>query len=511
MLSYLSRFILISILCTACSSNGDPELTQARDVRQPAVAGRFYTSDPGKLRLAIEEFLKDAKEATVQEPIAIVVPHAGYVYSGQIAADAFNCVKEGNYDLVVILGTNHTKPGFDGVSIYPKGAYKTPLGLIQIDRKVAQKLIESDNRFTYNRSVHTHEHSVEVEIPFVQVLFPDAKIVTAVIGCPDLDLCITFGQALADVIRDRKALIVASSDFSHYPNYEDAKISDHAVLEAITTLDLDNVKDTIKEMRKRRISNLSTCACGEGPVLAAISAAKELGAKRGVVVSYANSGDALVGDKNRVVGYGAVALDTGDGSSDTKVLEEAAGSEYERPIPVKYRKVLLDLARETINRYLTTETMPLLRGYSSYVTFPSGAFVTLNKHGRLRGCIGHMIDDTPLNRTVGLMAMQAAFHDRRFQPVTLDELDDIEIEISVLTPYELIDEPDDIVLGRDGIVLRKNGRSSVYLPQVAPEQGWTLEETLNHLSMKAGLPQDAWRSGAQLLTFQAEVFSEEDR
>jgi hypothetical protein len=519
----MKRFILLSftlfILSHGCQSQPSPDKVNNQNVRPPAVAGQFYPDDPDKLRLAIEGFLKDAFRANhlgieyKSPPVAIIVPHAGYIYSGQIAADAYKLVEDFKYDLIVILGANHTTGGFNGISVYPEGAYRTPLGLAEIDDKIAKKLIQSDQNVDYNPAVHRKEHSVEVQIPFIQYLFPKAKIVPVVIGTTDLATCMVFGEKLAEIIKERKALIVASSDLSHYPNYEDARDVDRKTLNAIASGEPQNAKYIIAEQMRRGLSSLSTCACGEGAVLTAMYAARALGAQEGYQISYANSGDAIIGNPERVVGYGALVFAPQKKGSRARAIEyttfDFKTSVYPNSTLQDDKAALLKLARETITRYLTTETMPLPRGFNYADYHNQGAFVTLNKHGQLRGCIGHMAEDMPLSRVIGSMAMQAAFNDRRFSPITLDEMDDIEIEISVLTPFKLVSGVDDIVIGRDGILIKKRGRQAVYLPQVATEQGWDLTETLNNLCLKAGLPRDAWHEDMEFYTFQADVFGEE--
>jgi len=375
---------------------------------------------------------------------------------------------------------------------------------VEIDNKITQKLLDADDNYSFNPAVHRGEHSVEVNIPFIQHLFPKAKIVAVVMGTSDLKQCTRFGETLAEIVKDHRTLIVASSDLSHYPDYDDAVVVDNKVLDAIVSMNPKKVQTTINQQMRKGMRNLSTCACGEGPILTVMAAAKAMGVEQAVKISYANSGDALIGDASRVVGYGAVVFGNLNNSPNLSEGNKQTGESLNKTD----QKMLLSLARETIHRYLTTETVPLPRGFSPSAQNHQGAFVTLHKHNNLRGCIGHMAEDTPLYRVVGKMALQAAFNDRRFKPVTLDELDDIEIEISVLTPFKLVPCADDIVIGRDGVRLEKNGRSAVYLPQVAPEQGWTLEETLDHLCQKAGLPASGWKRGAKLYTFQAEVFCE---
>lgn len=505
----LNIILLGIIFCfaAACQANKPSD----SDVREPAVAGKFYPDSAAKLRLAIGKFLQDAIPAKVKKPVAIIVPHAGYIFSGQICADGFNQVSNQKYDIVVILGTNHTGSGFNRISLYPGVGFRTPLGTAPVDKSIISSLLkESPNDCILDKPAHESEHSLEVIVPFIQVVFPKAKIVPIVVGSQDMDTCTRFGQALAKVLKNKNALIVASSDLSHYPSQEDTNIVDRKTLEAIEKLDIAGFRKTIQDNMNKNISNLSTCACGEAPIMAAMAAAQSMGATRGAIVSYANSGDVAIGERSRVVGYGAVVL-TADGNK-----KEIISSAKKPTTPVSSslttsdKKTLIAFARETLSRIFTTDTVPLARGFSANLQQPRGVFVTLKKKGELRGCIGHMIADEPLGKLVGTMAIQAALNDRRFNPLTGDELNDIEIEISVLTPMKKVAGVSDILIGRDGVLLAKDGRSAVFLPQVATEQGWSREEMLDHLCQKAGLDSGCWKKGAQFSTYQALVFSESE-
>ena len=478
------------------------------EVREPAVAGKFYPTDPGKLRRAVNFYLDHALEPDGHKPLVLVAPHAGYVYSGQICADAWRQAKGHRYDLVVLLGTNHTAAGFSGVSIIPGGMYRTPLGDAKLDEGIAAALTAADPAFSYRAAVHRREHSVEVQVPFAQVLFPNTPIVAAVVGTDDPALCDRFGRALADTVKGRNALIVASTDLSHYPTYEDACRVDRTVLAAAATMDPAAVRELIQVQMGHRIANLSTCACGAAPLTAAMCAAKHLGAKGARIVSYANSGDALVGRPQRVVGYGAVAFSASYSTAPS--FPEPLPADPEAALGDSQKKALLSLARATVTEVLKAGALPLPRSADPALNAHRGAFVTLKKNGQLRGCIGRMTADWPLQRAVGAMALQAAFNDRRFKQVSGKELAHLEIEISVLTPFHPVSGPEAIRIGTDGVLLKKDSRSAVYLPQVAVEQGWDKEEMLEHLCRKAGLPPGAWKEGAQLLTFQATVFSEHE-
>lgn len=480
------------------------------DIREPAVAGKFYPDSPAKLRSAILQFLQDALPAKVKKPVAIIVPHAGYIFSGQICADGFKQVSHEKYDVIVILGTNHTSSSFQKISLYPGSGFRTPLGTAPIDRKVISALIKEDPEdCALDKSLHEAEHSVEVMVPFIQVIFPEAKIVPAVVGSPDMQMCTRFGRALAKVLKNRRALIVASSDLSHYPSAENANFVDRETLATVAKLDPGIFQATVKSQAKRNIPNLHTSICGEAPILATMAAAEALGAIRGVVVSYANSGDMSVGDRSRVVGYGAVVFTAEkqyEGIPAAKPSQEAMTASGE--LTPADKKALLAFARKTISGIFATTTVPLARGFDARLQQPRGVFVTLRKKGDLRGCIGRMVSDEPLVRLVGIMSLQAAFNDRRFTQLTADELKDIEIEISVLTPMKRVAGADDIVVGRDGVLLTKDDHSAVFLPQVATEQGWNREQMLDHLCLKAGLTAGSWKKGAKFSTFQAIVFSE---
>ncbi len=489
----------LNVACQAGKEEGE--------TRPPVVAGKFYPDSAAVLKSAIEKFMQNAGPVQAQTPLAIVVPHAGYIYSGQICADGYNQVRSGAYEVIVIFGTNHTAPDLRKIALYPGAGFRTPLGTVPVDGEIVAALIAAAPDCKADKAPHVREHSIEVQIPFIQTLFPRAKIVPAIVGMADVGLCTRFGSALARVLKGKRALIVASSDLSHYPSAADAEMVDRKTLAAVASLDPSALRDTIQTQMARRIRGLDTCACGEAPIMAAMEAAKALGATSGKVVSYANSGDIPIGDRDRVVGYGAVVFTAGPEKSKAAAESPAAADQTLSPAD---KKALLAHARETISGYLTTQMVPLPRGFSPAALEPRGVFVTLKKRGNLRGCIGRMTPDRPLAALVSAMALQAAFEDPRFGPVTLKELPDLEIEISVLTPMKPVPNPGAIVVGRDGVLLRKGERSAVFLPQVAPEQGWGRDEMLDHLGMKAGLPAGAWREGAQFSTFQALVFGEAD-
>lgn len=503
----LVLFIIIFFFSIACQANKESDM----DIRKPVVAGKFYPESAVKLKLAIEEFLQDAMPAKVKKPIAIIVPHAGYIYSGQICADGFKQVANRQFDFVVILGTKHTNSDIEKISLYPGEGFRTPLGTALIEKNIISSLKKADlTDCLLDKSLHESEHSVEVIVPFVQVVFPKAKIVPIIIGLQDTQACIRFGQALAKVLKNKNALIIASSDLSHYPTSEDANIVDKDTLSAIAGLDPFVFQKTIQSQRNRNISNLYTSACGEAPIMTAIAAAKALGASSGSIISYANSGDTSIGERSRVVGYGAIVLTADVLGKNTDIMTPATKTDEFKALTPSDKKTLLTFARKTLSRIFSTDTVPLARNFSPALQQPRGAFVTLKKKGELRGCIGRIIGDEPLGKIVGTMAIQAAFNDARFNPLTADELKDIEIEISVLTPIKPVAGAADVIVGQDGVLFNKEGHNAVFLPQVATEQRWNREELLANLCRKAGLEKECWKKNVQLSTFQAVVFSESE-
>ena len=504
----LTIIVMLLAFIAGCGAKSDRNVELPPDVRPAAVAGKFYPAEAGKLRRAVEWFMEDARPPVEEDPVAILVPHAGYVYCGQIIADGFNQAAGKDFDVIVILGTNHTTPAFTNVSIYARGGFNTPLGTAAVDEKLAGKLIELDERYSFDPAVHKEEHSIEVEVPFVQTLFPDTPILPVIIGSPDPELCRDFGNDLAKALAGRRPLIVASSDLSHYPFEQDADTVDTYTLLAVETFNPDTAYARIRYEEENFVPPVSTCACGLGPILAAMTAARGLGAMHATILSYANSADVAVGDISRVVGYGAAVFARGEEPENSPEWRVPPRPKGDETLADSDRKQLLVLARKTVTRYVTCGMLPLVRDFSPAARVRHGAFVTLNKNDTLRGCIGHMKSDLPLCNVVSMMALHAAINDRRFSPVKKEELDSLQIEISVLTPFKRVLSPDEIVVGRDGVMLSKMGMSAVFLPQVAVEQGWDRTELLDNLCLKAGLRSGSWKKGADLFVFQADVFDE---
>lgn len=459
-------------------------------LRKPNAAGAFYPAEEKQLKNAIGQFLKNAKNPELNEEqiVALILPHAGYIYSGQVAAYGFKELIGRDFDTVIIIGPSHFYR-FDTASVYDVGDYQTPLGIAKVDRQLCNQLKINSSFITFYKNAHIKEHAVEVEVPFIQTVLPNAKIAPIVMGRSDLEFCRKISQAIVKSIKDKKVLIIASSDMSHYHPYRQAELMDKKILAAIQGFSIEEAAGLLSS----RESEL----CGEGPVLTTMLVCKELGATDVKILKYANSGD-VTGDKSRVVGYCAVAfLKQKEKSGQFSLNEEEKG-------------FLLDVARRTIEARILGKNIPKFKTANVKLNSPCGAFVTIHKHGALRGCIGRLESNEPLYQVVQKMGIAAATGDYRFTPVKPNELKDIDIEISVLTPLKKIKNKDEIKLGTHGIYITDGFKSGCFLPQVATETRWSKEEFINRCAIeKAGiLPKDLDK--ATVYIFEAEVFSEKD-
>ena len=471
-----------------------PTVSLAADQIQPAqVAGTWYPADPAELTRTIDRMLA-AVEPVDGRPIALIVPHAGYVFSGNVAAYGFRQLQGQAYDTAVIIASDHQLPVSKPISIWPAGGFATPLGVVPVDAQMASALMAAEPRIKADRAAFAGEHVIEIELPFLQRTCPTCQIVPLLMGSDDDETVQALARALIQVLAGHQALIIASSDLSHYPSRQDAQQIDGATLAAIETGDAGQVRAAIQRSMQAGYAGLATCACGEAAILVAMQAAAGLGADTVTLLRYANSADSEYGDASQVVGYGAVML-----------------WRYQPPqLSEAQRRELLKLARTTIRDYLQTGRIPDYQTGDATLARRSGVFVTLKENGELRGCIGQLRADRPLYRSVQEMAVAAATSDTRFVPLTLEELQRIQVEISILSPMRRISDPQQIEIGTHGLLISKYGHQGVFLPQVPVEQGWTSrEQYLDQLCLKASLPTGCWREGAALYTFTALVIREE--
>ena len=474
--------------------------------REPVVAGTFYPGDEETCRRVARSLLdggaslrRNVDPASIR---GLVLPHAGWVYSGRTAAAAIAHLRGRRVDRVVVVAPNHRDPGLRGCSVWYAGTYRTPLGEIPVDEAACRRLLARDEIFTFRPDAHRQEHSLEVQLPLLQEALGPFRLVPVVVGGQeDWESMRRLAEALRSLLNDGSAtLLVASSDLSHYHSLAEAKRLDGVVVKALSAFDPKGLHDAVFGTRRAE-------ACGCGPMVAVLEACRRSSrSMRCEVVEHCTSARAS-GDSSRVVGYvSALVYDGGRGSAMTKEKP----SKKIMDLSSQERQLLLKVARGVIEAGAQGKPAPALPEPSEKLRRPCGGFVTLSKKGQLRGCIGYIQAVKPLVETVAEMAESAAFRDPRFPPVTSAELPELSIEISVLSPFRKIDTTDEVEVGLHGLHIRKGWNSGLLLPQVATEYGWDRDEFLDHTCMKAGLPAKAWRDGGcEISVFSAEIFGEE--
>jgi AmmeMemoRadiSam system protein B/AmmeMemoRadiSam system protein A len=474
----------------------------AQRERAPAVAGQFYPPGKAELEKTLRSLFAGAVPPKHYAALqAIISPHAAYIFSGGVAASAFNQIDpDREYETVFVLAPSH-HVSFEGASVYTAGNYRTPLGPVPVNTALGLRLQQSDPVMRGPEYAHDEEHAVEVQLPFLQFRMKKGyTVVPIVLGASRPEVCAKVASVLRPYFTPRN-LFVISTDFSHYPSYNDAVTVDHATAEAVLSKSPETLIRTLQSNDEKGIPNLATSMCGQACVLTFLYLAQKSSDLSFELLQYKNSGDAGLGGRDRVVGYCAIAV------SRTESARKNAFT-----ISADEKRQLLAIARQAIEDHLNgrqtsgpepSKLPPALRRHC-------GAFVTLNKQGQLRGCIGHFGEDRPLHDVVREMAIAAASEDYRFSPVTSPELSTIEIEISVLTPLRKISSIDEIQMGKHGIYIRKGARGGTFLPQVATETGWSKEEFLGHCAQdKAGIGWDGWKD-AEISVYEAIVFGEKE-
>jgi hypothetical protein len=473
-------------------------------IHDPVVAGVWYPANTSELRKQVEDYLAGASSPDIKGRIlAVVSPHAGFVYSGQIAAHAFKAVQGQKFDSVIVIGPSHYM-AFAGVATYDCAGFRTPLGVIALDSELISALTKREPRIASLPDAFRQEHSLEAELPFLQVALPGSKLVPLIMGNPDIGTSRWLAEAIAECAKGKSILIVASSDLSHYHSYDVAVEMDQLLLQKVRAMDADGLWQSLQSRKCE--------ACGQGPILTAMIAAEKLGADRCDILKYANSGD-VTGEKmspRGVVGYGAACFVKSSAARDRDSGEpEKKKAGIDLGLSKEERAELHAIARKAIEAGPTAAKSSPRRveTASQKLKEPRGAFVTLYKKGVLRGCIGQIVARMPLVEAVSAMAEQAAYHDPRFPPVRADEVEDLKIEISVLTDLEKIGSKDDIEVGKHGILIVRDSSVGLLLPQVATEYGWNGTEFLENCCLKAGLPRDTWKEkGTEIYIFSADVF-----
>lgn len=503
--------------------------TEQSQTWEPQVAGRFYPGNDAALKDQINGFLKNVPALKPQgRPLAIISPHAGYVYSGQVAAYGYSAIKDAGFRRVIVLAPSHSGRRYRGASVLKVKNFKTPLGLIPIDQDACNHLLnttfEPKSKNTRNNNpmrlfglyegAYKGEHSLETQLPFLQMTLGDFKLVPVMVGIlinDDFD-------KVADAIRpllDDKTLLVISSDFTHYGDAyryvpfrenveENIKNLDYGAFERILNKDFEGLRD----YRKQTGIN----ACGILPISILLKLLPD--SARGQILNYDTSGHQT---NNFVysVSYASILFTRGAEikSGSYRPHERSQTDEHILHFSEREKNILLSLARNTLETYTNTGASPEI-DFQLFTKTPRlleryGVFVTLKKNGQLRGCIGYILPKTPLYRAVVENTINSSANDNRFMPVNRDEINDIDIEISVLSQPRKINGPQEFMVGKEGIVIRKGYANAVFLPHVATEQGWDKTETLQHLCRKAGLPPNAWKDNdMEFFVFTADVFHE---
>lgn len=499
-----ASFLIVCVISGALMLNCI-HAEEKREIRQPAVAGAFYPADPKELERMVNDLLARAQVPEIKEPLlAVVSPHAGYPYSGPVAAHTYAALKGRKFVRVVVIAPSHFE-AFPFASVYEGDAYLTPLGSVPVDKAFAAKLAGNNPLIKLSSRGHEQvnghgEHSLEVELPFLQRVLGEFKLVPIVMGDQSYETSRSVGVALAKLIQGGAnrspqgfdTLIVASSDLSHYHPYQEAVELDRKSLKAIEEWDYLNMSQNFE----RQIWE----ACGGGPIVAAMIAAERLGANKAEILKYANSGD-ITGDKSRVVGYGAVVF--------IKEGRERGSKGPEFKLRQQDKDELMEIAKKSVETAVREGKLFQCAARLDVLMRERGAFVTLRKKGELRGCIGYIAPSKPLCMTVRDVAAAAAVRDPRFPPVSVAELGELDYEISVLSPLRRVTDVKQIKVGQHGLVMKRGDREGLLLPQVPTEQGWDRKTFLEQTCVKAGLAESAWQDEeTDIFQFTALVFGE---
>jgi AmmeMemoRadiSam system protein B/AmmeMemoRadiSam system protein A len=472
------------------------------EVRKPAVAGSFYPGNPIELSKTLATFYSEAKKIPLSgRPIAIIAPHAGYIYSGKTAALAYKQIAGEEYENVVVISPSHTV-FFQGSSVYDGAGYQTPIGVVEIDEKLSRKIASIHPLVYLSNKGHTGgsirgEHALEVQLPFLQQALGKFKLIAIVMGNQEEDSCRALGEVLASSLAGKNALIVASTDLSHFHPEKEAHRLDAVIQKAVEEYNPGKLLSSLSSGRGE--------ACGGGPVAAMMIASKKLGGEKVFVTGYSTSADTS-GDASEVVGYLSAVIVSSKPAP--KTYEPSADEKKgETELNKKDKKFLLELAKESIKAGVEKRELRIEPPESRILREKRGAFVTIKIGGQLRGCIGMIRAAKPLYETVAEMAQSAAFDDPRFRPLSERELNDIEVEISALSPLTRVTNLDEIEVGRDGLMIRLDMHSGLLLPQVATEHGWDRVTFLEQTCLKAGLPKNSYKEkGAEIYRFSADVF-----
>jgi len=492
---------VFALLCSAACQE-DKTMDKQLKIRNSAIAGSWYTANKSALSQEINSYLAQAKNISENRKInALIVPHAGYAYSGRCAAYSYKQLEGKNIKRIFIIAPSHYA-AFQGASIADVDAYETPLGLVSLDKKVISELQKSP-LIGNTPQAHTREHSLEIQLPFLQTVLSNFTLVPLIIG----DISPNDAKSIGKLIAENTGpddLIIASGDFTHYGASFGYMPFKSNISESITKLDsglLDLIldKNTLGIFDYVKKTGITCCGKWAFAILTAALPENAIGER----LCYYKSGD-MENDYRHSVSYASTEFYTPskNGEKDMKVKNNKTSL-----LTDEEKNTLLKIARDTLTLHVKGKSKPELKNYnlSERLKEKAGAFVTLHKNGQLRGCIGYIEGVAPLAETVRENACNASTEDPRFPSVTPSELKDIDIEVSVMSPLRKIDSPEEVIVGKHGVILKKGWRQGVFLPQVATEQKWDRETFLKHLGLKAGLDMNAYKD-AELFIFTAEIF-----
>ncbi len=500
--------------------------------RPAALAGGWYPADAASLKAEIWRLLRAASGAPVfrTKPIALVTPHAGWAYSGALAAAAFHTLRPGDFRRVVIVAPSHYGD-FDAFGTDDASAYRTPLGAVPVCADARAALLEA-GAVTLVEGASAREHSVEIELPLLQKTLGEFCLLPVLAGRTSATSERALAEGLA-ALNDGRTLFVFSSDFTHYGarfGYTPFGTPASAAREKIRGLDRRAIGLLTKVDAagfRAYLEETKNTICGRSGLGAMLELLGRIAptAKATLLGAYASADIPGVRDDGSV-SYAAIAYTREEPSSGKPIMEppiERDVTEDSPPLAQAAGARLVRLARAALVTQLAGGG-DLDRELATFHGDPvfdrqQGVFVTLQRidpaeieaEGKLRGCVGQVLPAYPIYQAVVEAAVAAAIHDGRFEPVKAAELDRLEVELTVLSVPRPVASWKEIKLGTHGIVLEKDRRRALFLPQVAPEQGWTLEQTLSALSRKAGLSPDAWKEGAAISVFTGQVFEEHDK
>lgn len=477
-------------------------------LRPANFAGSWYPGNREKLTQLLRDTLEKAKPEDVKGNIlGILSPHAGYMYCWHVAAHGYKLLQGRSYDTVILLGPSH-RGGILGGAIFPSGAFHTPLGDVPIDTEMAQEMMAANPNIRYFPRVHEGEHSLEMQLPFLQHTLKKFKLLPLLIRAQGPKDYTTLAKSIVDAAAGKNVLLAVSTDLSHYPPYEEAVKADSTLLEAFKTLDWKEILKVKEDLEAKGIPNYDCAMCGDDAVLTGLTALKMAGCEELKVLKYANSGDVEPSRRKSVVGYcSAVAL----GTLPWKISEKGNGPMEKDVVGKEGQKILLRIARETAAAAVAGKKLPEYQFSDPELLQQCGAFVTLKNKGRLRGCIGNFSSTLPLYKLIQNMAVASSTQDDRFRdnPITPQEIPELTVEISVLSPMRKIRSAEEFQLGVHGIVVKQGMNQATFLPQVAHETGWDKEKFLSQCCLKGWMPPDAWKKeDTELFVYTAFIFGD---